>query len=56
MWSNVGTIWDANGIAHLSTIGLRLHDETILGIIVKQIREKTLVRVFLTKHSTQFLL
>jgi len=36
----VGSIWYANGIAHLSTIGLNLHDERILGIIVTDKREK----------------
>lgn len=49
------SIWDSCGIAHLSKIGLNLHDEIILGIIVTDKREK-LVRVFLTKHRTQFLL
>ena len=52
MWSNVGSIWYANGIAHLSTIGLNLHDERILGIIVTDKREKfSLTFSHKTQHS-----
>ena len=48
----MGSIWYANGIAHLSTIGLNLHDERILGIIVTDKRENfSLTFSHKTQHS-----